>query len=108
MYDIILPLLQVRLLGPWLVRTELPEGRKSSDKPDYFIKPVTLLPNIIELNYYASALAPLFAADAIIGKFKFNRYFDVNHFQYLNPPQTLSISERCPFSINNVFYNKIR
>lgn len=57
----------VRLLGPGLVRTELPGGNKSSSsKPDYFVEPVTLLPNIIELNYYASALAPLFAADSIM------------------------------------------
>ncbi|KAK8391107.1 hypothetical protein O3P69_017038 [Scylla paramamosain] len=58
----------VQLLGPGLVRTEDFSGSNSSacDKPDYFIEPVTLLPNIIEFNYYASALGPLFAADAIV------------------------------------------
>lgn len=58
----------VRLLGPGLVRIEDVSGssRTSCDKPDYFIQPITLLPNIIEFNYYASALAPLFAADAIM------------------------------------------
>lgn len=58
----------VQLLGPGLVRTEDFSGSNSSacDKSDYFIEPVTLLPNIIEFNYYASALGPLFAADAIV------------------------------------------
>lgn len=52
------------------MRIEDFSGNNSSacDKPDYFIEPVTLLPNIIEFNYYASALGPLFAADAIVGK----------------------------------------
>lgn len=63
-----------------MVRTEDFSGSNSSacDKSDYFIEPVTLLPNIIEFNYYASALGPLFAADAIVGKFDSS---DTVHFK---------------------------
>lgn len=58
-------LLQVRLLGAGLVRVE---ESKSTDGTEVVIKPITLLPNIIELSYYASALSPVFALDAIVGK----------------------------------------
>ncbi|KAK4326659.1 hypothetical protein Pmani_002818 [Petrolisthes manimaculis] len=59
----------VHMLGAGLVRLEQSTTQTSTTndtEQDFFIRPVTLLPNIIELNYYASALAPLFAADAII------------------------------------------
>ncbi|XP_042867591.1 glycerol-3-phosphate acyltransferase 1, mitochondrial-like isoform X2 [Penaeus japonicus] len=53
----------VRLLGAGLVRVE---ESKSTDGTEVVIKPITLLPNIIELSYYASALSPVFALDAIV------------------------------------------
>ncbi|XP_071530253.1 glycerol-3-phosphate acyltransferase 1, mitochondrial isoform X2 [Panulirus ornatus] len=57
----------VRLLGVGLIRTEeSQENDKADSKTDVFIEPITLLPNVIELNYYASALAPVFAVDAIV------------------------------------------
>ncbi|XP_047737203.1 glycerol-3-phosphate acyltransferase 1, mitochondrial isoform X2 [Hyalella azteca] len=49
----------VRLLGPSLIRTEVRDGVT-------VYSPVTCLPNVIELNYYANALLPVFAIDAII------------------------------------------
>ncbi|KAF2354334.1 Phospholipid/glycerol acyltransferase [Trinorchestia longiramus] len=49
----------VRLLGPSLI---------ICDKQDSTVvyRPVTRLPNVIELNYYANALLPVFALDAIV------------------------------------------
>lgn len=55
----------MRLLGAGLVRVE---ESKSTDGTEVVIKPITLLPNIIELSYYASALSPVFALDAIVGE----------------------------------------
>lgn len=62
------------MLGAGLVRvepstTQTSNTTTSDTEQEVFIQPVILLPNIIELNYYASALAPLFAADAIIGRY---------------------------------------
>ena len=42
---------------------------------DIVIKPVTLLPNVIELNYYANALTPLFAMDSIVCKYIYFLWF---------------------------------
>lgn len=53
-------LVQVRLLGPGLIETQ-----QTGAEP--FYKPVTLLPNVIELNYYANALLPVFVLDAVVG-----------------------------------------
>lgn len=58
----------VQMLGAGLVRIE--EGHsiqnKEEDQTDFFVKPITILPNVIELSYYASAVAPLFAVDAVV------------------------------------------
>ncbi|XP_042205501.1 glycerol-3-phosphate acyltransferase 1, mitochondrial-like isoform X2 [Homarus americanus] len=58
----------VKLLGAGLVRIEQTQGsdKASSEEADFLIEPITLLPNVIELNYYASALLPVFAVDAIV------------------------------------------
>uniref|UniRef100_A0A6A7G4B3 Glycerol-3-phosphate acyltransferase 1 n=1 Tax=Hirondellea gigas TaxID=1518452 RepID=A0A6A7G4B3_9CRUS len=52
----------VRLLGPTLISSD----EKESSGGELLYKPVTLLPNVIELNYYANALLPVFALDAIV------------------------------------------
>lgn len=53
------------MLGSSLVHVE---GDPDQDDPEcVFVRPVTALPNIIELNYYANALSPLYAIDAIVG-----------------------------------------
>ncbi|XP_014253153.1 glycerol-3-phosphate acyltransferase 1, mitochondrial isoform X2 [Cimex lectularius] len=52
----------IELLGPGLIQRE-----KTADG-DVFIKPVTLLPNIIELAYYNNTLLPHFALEGIIGR----------------------------------------
>jgi len=50
----------VDLLGPGLVRKE-----RTSD--GVMITPVTMLPNVIELQYYSNALIPHFIMEAVIG-----------------------------------------
>ena len=69
--------LQLNLLGSGLVRIEkhgvLVDSNCLSvdeDMSDVLVKPVILLPNVIELNYYANALTPLFAIDSIVCKYK--------------------------------------
>lgn len=47
------------LLGPGLVLKETRNGQ-------LFIKPVTLVPNVIELAYYSNSLIPHFALDSIV------------------------------------------
>ncbi|XP_049538115.1 glycerol-3-phosphate acyltransferase 1, mitochondrial isoform X2 [Anopheles darlingi] len=47
------------LLGPGLVTKELRNGQT-------FIKPVTMIPNVIELSYYSNCLLPHFALESII------------------------------------------
>lgn len=47
------------LLGPGLVLRETRNGQ-------LFIKPVTLVPNVIELAYYSNSLIPHFALDSIV------------------------------------------
>uniref|UniRef100_A0A1Q3FGU4 Putative glycerol-3-phosphate acyltransferase 1 mitochondrial n=2 Tax=Culex tarsalis TaxID=7177 RepID=A0A1Q3FGU4_CULTA len=47
------------LLGPGLVTKEARNGQ-------LFIKPVTLVPNVIELAYYSNSLIPHFALDSIV------------------------------------------
>lgn len=61
-------------MGAGLVRMEKikGDGEDSSEEPDYFVTPVTLLPNVIELSYYASALAPVFALESIVGKYVYS------------------------------------
>ncbi|XP_076036187.1 glycerol-3-phosphate acyltransferase mino isoform X2 [Oratosquilla oratoria] len=54
-----------KLLGAGLIRTEVSDSRTNDDELT-FIKPITLLPNVIELCYYSNALAPVFALDAIV------------------------------------------
>lgn len=49
----------VDLLGPGLVTKE-----KRAGQP--FFKPVTLVPNVIELAYYSNSLVPHFALDSIV------------------------------------------
>lgn len=49
----------VELLGPGLVTKETRNGQ-------LFIKPVTLVPNVIELAYYSNSLIPHFALDSIV------------------------------------------
>ena len=60
------------MLGAGLVRVEETHSVISSTKDEstteYLVKPITILPNVIELNYYASAVAPIFAVDAVIGE----------------------------------------
>ncbi|XP_069951034.1 glycerol-3-phosphate acyltransferase 1, mitochondrial isoform X2 [Cherax quadricarinatus] len=58
----------VKLLGAGLVRVEKPQetDKLRCEETDVLIAPITLLPNVIELNYYASALTPVFAVDAIV------------------------------------------
>ncbi|CAL4126088.1 unnamed protein product, partial [Meganyctiphanes norvegica] len=59
----------VSMLGNGLVQIEASNGESLSLNnidEETFVRPVTLLPNVIELNYYASALAPIFATDAIV------------------------------------------
>ena len=59
----LLLLFKVGLLGDGLI--------KSEGKGDGVLySAVTVLPNVIELNYYASALLPVFALDAIVGRCK--------------------------------------
>ncbi|KAF6209612.1 hypothetical protein GE061_015360 [Apolygus lucorum] len=51
----------INLLGPGLVQKEkTPQG-------DIFVKPVTILPNVIELSYYANAILPHFALESVLG-----------------------------------------
>lgn len=47
------------LLGPGLVTKETRNGQ-------LFVKPVTLVPNVIELAYYSNSLIPHFALDSIV------------------------------------------
>ncbi|CAB0011036.1 unnamed protein product, partial [Nesidiocoris tenuis] len=50
----------IELLGPGLIQKErTPEG-------DWFIKPVTILPNVIELSYYSNAVLPHFAIESVL------------------------------------------
>ncbi|XP_065173750.1 glycerol-3-phosphate acyltransferase 1, mitochondrial isoform X2 [Atheta coriaria] len=49
----------IDLLGPGLVR-------KEKDKHEEYIRPVAMLPNVIELSYYSNALVPTFALDSLI------------------------------------------
>ncbi|XP_064119949.1 glycerol-3-phosphate acyltransferase 1, mitochondrial-like isoform X2 [Macrobrachium nipponense] len=57
----------IKMLGAGLVRVEACPVSSSFDEiKEYLVKPITLLPNIIELNYYASAVTPLFAVDAVV------------------------------------------
>ncbi|XP_035780299.1 glycerol-3-phosphate acyltransferase 1, mitochondrial-like isoform X2 [Anopheles albimanus] len=49
----------VDLLGPGLVTKEQRNGQT-------FIKPVTMIPNVIELSYYSNCLLPHFALESII------------------------------------------
>nr|XP_045604760.1 glycerol-3-phosphate acyltransferase 1, mitochondrial-like isoform X1 [Procambarus clarkii] len=56
-----------KLLGAGLVRIEMPQKNdKTGCEADFSLEPITLLPNVIELNYYASALIPVFAIDAVV------------------------------------------
>lgn len=58
----------VRLLGAGLVRVEESHLTKGTldEESDFYVKPITILPNVIELSYYASSLSPLFAVDAVV------------------------------------------
>ncbi|XP_053671320.1 glycerol-3-phosphate acyltransferase 1, mitochondrial [Anopheles nili] len=47
------------LLGPGLVTKELRNGQT-------FIKPVVMIPNVIELSYYSNCLLPHFALESIV------------------------------------------
>ncbi|KAL7641730.1 UNVERIFIED_CONTAM: hypothetical protein RMT77_007604 [Armadillidium vulgare] len=54
----------ISMLGRSLVHVD---GDPINDDPKcVFIRPVTVLPNVIELNYYANALSPLYAVDSIV------------------------------------------
>ncbi|XP_049780359.1 glycerol-3-phosphate acyltransferase 1, mitochondrial isoform X1 [Schistocerca cancellata] len=60
----------LELLGPGLVRKDrrvVSLDGQSEPEPTVFIEPVTMLPNVIELYYYSSALLPFFAVEAAIG-----------------------------------------
>ncbi|CAG9822276.1 unnamed protein product [Phaedon cochleariae] len=52
----------MEMLGPALVRKEKPHNTADSD----VIKPVTLLPNVIELAYYSNTLVTHFALDSLV------------------------------------------
>uniref|UniRef100_A0A0A9Z0H8 Glycerol-3-phosphate acyltransferase 1, mitochondrial n=2 Tax=Lygus hesperus TaxID=30085 RepID=A0A0A9Z0H8_LYGHE len=51
----------IDLLGPGLVQKE------KTAQGDVFVKPVTILPNVIELSYYANAVLPHFALESVVG-----------------------------------------
>ncbi|XP_073969574.1 glycerol-3-phosphate acyltransferase mino isoform X2 [Rhodnius prolixus] len=52
----------VDILGPGLVQREKqPDG-------SLFLKPVTIVPNVIELAYYSNTLLPHFALDGVLGR----------------------------------------
>ncbi|OXA44180.1 glycerol-3-phosphate acyltransferase 1, mitochondrial [Folsomia candida] len=68
----------VKVLGPSLIRVEYHSGSK-------FLRPVTGLPNVIELSYYSNCLLPIYAMEAVIatGVFKLlgdtcNNNFETN------------------------------
>lgn len=50
----------MKVLGPSLIRVEYHSGSK-------FLRPVTGLPNVIELSYYSNCLLPIYAMEAVIG-----------------------------------------
>ncbi|KAA0198619.1 hypothetical protein HAZT_HAZT008235 [Hyalella azteca] len=83
---------QVRLLGPSLIRTEVRDGVT-------VYSPVTCLPNVIELNYYANALLPVFAIDAIIGEL-------CHHRQPVVFPTVLKLANLC-VEYKNTIYEKM-
>ncbi|KAK7085155.1 hypothetical protein SK128_002837 [Halocaridina rubra] len=58
----------VKMLGAGLVRIEEIQHvhNTQDEETDYIVKPITILPNVIELNYYASSMLPLFAVDAVV------------------------------------------
>lgn len=60
--------LQLTVLGPTLVRKEV---KPSANGPTYFVRPVTILPNVIELAYYSNCVFPAYSLEAVIGKKKF-------------------------------------
>ena len=52
--------LQIDLLGPGLIRKELTETR------DIIVRPVAMLPNIIELMYYNNGLVTIYAMQSVV------------------------------------------
>jgi len=52
------------LLGPGLVRRE--RVLKDGDEPVVMVRPFTMVPNVIELSYYSSALLSQFVLDSVV------------------------------------------
>lgn len=52
---------QAQLLGPGLVYIEKTEAST-------FLKPVTVLPNVLELMYYSNTLSAHFCTEGVVGK----------------------------------------
>jgi len=52
---------QIKTLGPTLVRKELRDSMQ-------VLRPVSSLPNVIELSYYSNCVLPIYAMEAVVGK----------------------------------------
>lgn len=57
--------LQAELLGHHLVKCE---KKIVNGQEKLIVKPVTLLPNVIELSYYSNGLLSHFAVEAALGQ----------------------------------------
>lgn len=58
---------QLQILGPGLViRERIPS---SSGGDTICIKPVTWVPNVMELSYYANGVFALYVLDAVVGRY---------------------------------------
>jgi hypothetical protein len=58
--------LQCDVLGPGLVRRE--RVLTNEDEPVVMVRPFTMVPNVIELSYYSSALLSRFVLDSVVGE----------------------------------------
>ena len=60
---------QLTVLGPALVRRDLVKTNSKTAPTQIVLKPVTIVPNVIDLSYYSTCVIPIFAMEAVIGKY---------------------------------------